>query len=127
MMEARRRDPSAQSFPEITVSIIGQDYMRAGRLCPRRLPSYGEHEHLFPAKPNVRFKGAEKFPRPRAWDLGKRFRRIRTLAKVHDLPDGWAKAYNPARLGRQKYSAGARELREKARHWNGRPFGRNLR
>ena len=28
LMEARRRDPEAQLFPEITVSIIGQDHMR---------------------------------------------------------------------------------------------------
>jgi predicted Zn-dependent protease len=30
LMEARRRDPEAQLFPEITVSIMGQDHMRAG-------------------------------------------------------------------------------------------------
>jgi tetratricopeptide (TPR) repeat protein len=30
LLEARRRDPQAQLFPEITVSIIGQDYLRAG-------------------------------------------------------------------------------------------------
>jgi Flp pilus assembly protein TadD len=30
LMEARRKDPEAQLFPEITVSIIGQDHMRAG-------------------------------------------------------------------------------------------------
>jgi dienelactone hydrolase len=30
LMEARRRDPEAQLFPEITVSTIGQDHMRAG-------------------------------------------------------------------------------------------------
>jgi dienelactone hydrolase len=30
LMEARRRDPEAQLFPEITVSIIGQDHLRAG-------------------------------------------------------------------------------------------------
>jgi dienelactone hydrolase len=30
LIEARRRDPEAQLFPEITVSIIGQDHMRAG-------------------------------------------------------------------------------------------------
>ncbi|MDQ3746000.1 MAG: hypothetical protein M3444_16625 [Acidobacteriota bacterium] len=30
LTEARRSDPAAQLFPEITVSIIGQDYMRAG-------------------------------------------------------------------------------------------------
>jgi uncharacterized damage-inducible protein DinB/dienelactone hydrolase len=29
LMEARRRDPEAQLFPEITVSAIGQDHMRA--------------------------------------------------------------------------------------------------
>jgi tetratricopeptide (TPR) repeat protein len=29
LIEARRRDPDAQLFPEITVSSIGQDYMRA--------------------------------------------------------------------------------------------------
>jgi Flp pilus assembly protein TadD len=28
-MEARRKDPEAQLFPEITVSIIGQDHLRA--------------------------------------------------------------------------------------------------
>ncbi len=51
----------------------------------RQLPSYGTHEYLFPAKPNVRFKDVEKFSKPHAWDLGKRFRRICTLAKVRDL------------------------------------------
>jgi dienelactone hydrolase len=30
LMEARRRDLGAQLFPEITVSVIGQDHMRAG-------------------------------------------------------------------------------------------------
>src|SRR5437868_1729656 len=30
LVEARRKDPDAQLFPEITVSTIGQDYMRAG-------------------------------------------------------------------------------------------------
>lgn len=30
LIEARRRDPEAQLFPEITVSAIGQDHMRAG-------------------------------------------------------------------------------------------------
>jgi tetratricopeptide (TPR) repeat protein len=30
LIEARRKDPDAQVFPEITVSTIGQDYMRAG-------------------------------------------------------------------------------------------------
>jgi Flp pilus assembly protein TadD len=30
LMQARRKDPEAQLFPEVTVSIIGQDHMRAG-------------------------------------------------------------------------------------------------
>ena len=30
LTDARRKDPEAQLFPEITVSTIGQDYMRAG-------------------------------------------------------------------------------------------------
>jgi dienelactone hydrolase len=30
LKEARRKDPEAQLFPEVTVSIIGQDHMRAG-------------------------------------------------------------------------------------------------
>jgi integrase len=51
----------------------------------RQLPSYGKHEYLFPAKPNVRFRDVEKFSKPHAWDLGKRFRRICELAEVHDL------------------------------------------
>jgi tetratricopeptide (TPR) repeat protein len=32
LVEARRKDPDAQLFPEITVSTIGQDHMRAGDL-----------------------------------------------------------------------------------------------
>jgi len=51
----------------------------------RQLPSYGKHEYLFPARPNVRFREVEKFSRPHAWDLGKRFRRICTKAKISDL------------------------------------------
>ena len=46
---------------------------------------YGKHEYLFPARPNVRFREVEKFSRPHAWDLGKRFRRICTKAKISDL------------------------------------------
>jgi dienelactone hydrolase/uncharacterized damage-inducible protein DinB len=30
LMEARRKDPEAQLFPEVTISIIGQDHLRAG-------------------------------------------------------------------------------------------------
>jgi len=33
-MEARRKDPEAQLWPEVTVSIIGQDKMRAGEMQP---------------------------------------------------------------------------------------------
>jgi integrase len=51
----------------------------------RQLPSYQNHEYLFPARPNVRFKDVEKFQKPHAWDIGKRFRRIRDLAKITDL------------------------------------------
>jgi dienelactone hydrolase len=34
LMEARRKDPDAQLFPEITVSTIGQNHMRAGEPKP---------------------------------------------------------------------------------------------
>ena len=57
-------------------------------LCVRvlkQLPSYGNHEYLFPARPNVRFKDVEKFQKLHAWDIGKRFRRIRDLAGISDL------------------------------------------
>jgi dienelactone hydrolase len=30
LMEARRKDPEVQLFPEVTISIIGQDHLRAG-------------------------------------------------------------------------------------------------
>ncbi|OLE51290.1 MAG: hypothetical protein AUG51_24015 [Acidobacteria bacterium 13_1_20CM_3_53_8] len=49
----------------------------------KSLPSYGKDEYLFPAKPNVRFKG--NFKKPHAWDLGKRFRRISGLAEINNL------------------------------------------
>lgn len=32
LMEARRRDPQAQLFPEITASIVGADYLRDGNI-----------------------------------------------------------------------------------------------
>jgi integrase len=51
----------------------------------KQLPSYQKHEYLFPARPNVRFRDASKFQKPHAWDIGKRFRRIRDLAGIKDL------------------------------------------
>ncbi len=51
----------------------------------KQLPSYGKHQYLFPARPNVRFKDVSKFQKPHAWDIGKRFRRIRDLANIKDL------------------------------------------
>lgn len=51
----------------------------------KQLPSYGKHEYLFPARPNVRFRNTAKFQKPHAWDIGKRFRRIRDLAGIKDL------------------------------------------
>src|SRR5947209_346104 len=38
LAEARRKDPQVQLFPEITASIVGQDFMREGdvKLCHRR-------------------------------------------------------------------------------------------
>jgi integrase len=49
----------------------------------KEMPSYGQSEYLFPAKPNVKYKG--DFKKPYAYDLGKRFRRICRLAGVNDL------------------------------------------
>jgi len=54
----------------------------------KNLPSYGTHDYVFPAKPNVRFK--ENFKKPHAWDLGKRFRRVCKILgieglRIHDL------------------------------------------
>ena len=33
----------------------------------------------------MRFRDASKFQKPHAWDIGKRFRRIRDLAGIKDL------------------------------------------
>lgn len=46
----------------------------------KQLPSYGNHEYLFPARPNIRYRNVSEFQKPHAWDIGKRFRRIRDLA-----------------------------------------------
>ena len=54
-------------------------------LALRQLPSYKTHEYLFPARPNVRFNDVEKFKKPHAWDLGKRFKRACTAAGINDL------------------------------------------
>jgi integrase len=49
----------------------------------KAMPSYGNSEYLFPAKPNVKYKGF--FKQPYAYDLGKRFRRVCTKCKINDL------------------------------------------
>lgn len=51
----------------------------------KQLPSYENHEYLFPARPNVKHRNTEAFQKPHAWDIGKRFRRIRDLAGIKDL------------------------------------------
>ncbi len=51
----------------------------------KQLPSYGTHEYLFLARPNVKHNDVENFSKPYAWDLGKRFRRMCKLAGVSDL------------------------------------------
>ncbi len=80
-------------FPYIHLAKKDSKNKRSNRLplpdlCVRvlkQLPSYGNHEYLFPARPNVRFKDASKFQKPHAWDIGKCFRRIRDLAGISDL------------------------------------------
>ncbi len=51
----------------------------------KQLPSYGKHDYLFPARPNVKYRNVDAFQKPLAWDIGKRFRRIRDLAGITDL------------------------------------------
>jgi Phage integrase family len=51
----------------------------------KQLPSYGKHNYLFPARPNVKYRNVESFQKPHAWDIGKRFRRICKLAGITDL------------------------------------------
>ena len=54
-------------------------------LALRQLPSYQTHDYLFPARPNARFKEVDKFSRPHAWDLGKKFRRVCKTVGITDL------------------------------------------
>jgi len=49
------------------------------------LKSLALHEYLFPARPNVKYRSVAEFQKPHAWDIGKRFRRIRDLAGITDL------------------------------------------
>ena len=51
----------------------------------KQLPSYGKHEYLFPARPNVKYHNMKDFQKPHAWGIGKRFCRIRDLAGITDL------------------------------------------
>ena len=51
----------------------------------KQLPSYRNHDYLFPARPNVKYRNVSDFQKPHAWDIGKWFRRIRDLAGVIDL------------------------------------------
>ena len=36
----------------------------------KQLPSYRNHEYLFPARPNIKYKEAEKFQKPHDWTSG---------------------------------------------------------
>jgi integrase len=71
--KTKNGDPIKIPLAEIAVEAI------------KSLPSYGNHDYLFPARPNVKFKDVEKFSRPHAWDLGKRFRRVCGLAEIKNL------------------------------------------
>ena len=51
----------------------------------RQLPSYQQHQYLFPARANVKHQDVANFSKPHAWDLGKRFRRICAKAGIKDL------------------------------------------
>src|SRR6266404_3507895 len=85
--------PVDDEFPYIHMQKKDSKNRRANRLplpalcivALRQLPSYGKDDYLFPARPNVKHKDKEKFSKPHAWDLGKRFRRVCKLAKVTDL------------------------------------------
>ncbi len=80
-------------FPSILLPKKDSKNRRSNRLpLPRfciealkQLPSFEEHEYLFPARPNPKYHDVEKFKKPHAWDIGKRFRRIRDLAGIVDL------------------------------------------
>jgi integrase len=80
-------------FPSIFLPKKDSKNRRSNRLpLPRfcvealkQLPSYQNHEYLFPARPNVKHRNPEAFQKPHAWDIGKRFRRIRDLAGITDL------------------------------------------
>lgn len=74
--KTKNGDPIKLPLAQLTIDAI------------KSLPSYGESDYLFPARPNVRFQS--DFKKPHAWDLGKRFRRICKLAgienlRIHDL------------------------------------------
>jgi integrase len=71
--DSKNKRANRLPLPELCVAVLKQ------------LPSYGNHEYLFPARPNVRFKDVEKFQKPHAWDISKRFRRICGLAGIKDL------------------------------------------
>ncbi|HEX8092055.1 MAG TPA: tyrosine-type recombinase/integrase [Blastocatellia bacterium] len=69
-------DPIKIPLPEIAIKAI------------KALPSYGNNEYLFPAKPNIKYQG--NFKKLHAWDFGKPFRRVCKLAgiknlRIHDL------------------------------------------
>lgn len=71
--DSKNRRSNRLSLPQFCVEALKQ------------IPSYGNHEYLFPARPNPRFKVVDKFRKPHAWDISKRFRRIRDLAGITDL------------------------------------------
>ncbi len=71
--DSKNRRSNRLPLPNLCVTVL------------KKLPSYGKHEYLFPARPNVKYRDVEKFQKPHAWDIGKRFRRIRDLANIKDL------------------------------------------
>jgi hypothetical protein len=75
----------SEPFPQVVTQLeVVLDEEQEARL----LKQFGldaAHVTLCPARPNVRFNDVEKFRKPHAWDLGKRFRRACTAAKIKDL------------------------------------------
>ena len=69
----KNKDPKRVPLSRIVAEVLKQ------------LPSYGEQEYLFPARPTNRYPDPSRFNRPYRWDMRKKFLAACKTAKIKDL------------------------------------------
>ena len=72
LMEARRKDPQAQLWPEVTVDIIGNDHLRAGKTKPA-IEAFKLNLLAYPDSADAHYNLADAYLKDRQKDLARQY------------------------------------------------------